>query len=551
VDYHKLPDAPELEAGVAGGEVRTEIELQLIDIWRASLRLDSLGVHDNFFFSGGDSLLALRVCARAVEAGLPITLNDMFAHQTVYRLASVIETRGASHKPNDEAGPVPLNVSQQFFLESNPDSPDHFNISSFFELRTQLSDLQWREAAAAVRNNHDSLRLRITDADGQWSAEVLDHSDVATFARIDLRGLPQEEQDRRMREESRQWQTKLSIREARLFQLVLFELGPERYDRLLAIVHHLAADGSSVPILLESLERAVRGIKNRQELGLQKPSCSWRHWVSTLKALASSPEIMQDMTYWVRPERMRFHPIPRDHKGDNIEQTTKEIIRKLNTVETDELLEAAHRFGSNVAETVLSAVVAGAGQWAQASFLNIDWIAHGREPIRSDLEVSRTTGYFSLRIPIVIENGDKESAAELLPSICESLRTLPRGGLSYGMLRYMHEDPAVRKTMSRTPQPEISFNYLGDFDFLRPATEMLVPLDISTGVARAGTHRRPCLIQVFASKERRSLQLLWRYNTAIHDQVTIEGLAERTIKALRGLASASSPAGTQCVGIPS
>jgi hypothetical protein len=353
VDYRNLPDVPEAEARGAGGEARTEIERQLIQIWRDALRLDTLGVHDNFFTSGGDSLLALRVCARASEAGLRFSLKEIFAHQTIAELAAALETRPAFAPADDETGPIPLNASQQFFLEANPPLADHFTISSFLEVRTRLSDSQWREVVVAITQNHDSLRLRFREIDGRWSAEVMDRSDVVPFARVDLRGLQQKEQDLRMHEEACQWQTRLSIREGRMFQLVLFELEPGRHDRLLAIVHHLSADGSSIPILLESLERAVRGTAAGRELRLAKPYCSWRHWVSALKALTESPLIMRDLTYWACPERMQLHPLPRDRQGENLEQTTEEIVRELNAPETNGVVEAApkHRLDRSRART--------------------------------------------------------------------------------------------------------------------------------------------------------------------------------------------------------
>jgi amino acid adenylation domain-containing protein/non-ribosomal peptide synthase protein (TIGR01720 family) len=537
IDYRSLPEGLQTEIRGSNGEPRTGVERRLIEIWRNALRLESLGIHDNFFKSGGDSLLALQACTRAQEAGLSFTLGDLFAHQTVFELAAALE-RCSITRTDDEAGPVPLNASQRFFLDARPDSPDYFNISSFFEARPRLTDEQWNHIAAAVAGNHDSLRLRFTAENGSWLAETLEHLPTIPFTRVDLRGLQQEEQDRRMRDEAQRWQAKLSISEGRMFQLVLFDLGPERHERLLAIVHHLSADGPSLPILLNSLEIAMSDVLEGRKPSLPRPSCSWRRWVSTLYSLAGSPEITGDLSYWAQPGRMELYPLPRDYCGENLERTTEEIVTLLGLADTGCLAQAASRLDAGLAEAVLSGVAVAVGQWAQTPCLSLDWIAHGREPILPELDVSRTTGYFSLRVPIIIPIKRKAEVTDVLCSVTELIRSLPRRGLSYGMLRFLNDNAEVRAMLSRTPQPEISFNYLGNFDLLRPPTRLLAPLDLPTGAARGGDQRRAGLLQVFASVEDGRLQMLWRYNTAIHRRSTVQRLAERTIEELRTLAGA-------------
>jgi thioesterase domain-containing protein len=66
---------------------RNTLERQLADIWAEALGLERVGVHDNFFALGGDSLLTIRVVHLARQAGLALTPTELFEGQTIAALA--------------------------------------------------------------------------------------------------------------------------------------------------------------------------------------------------------------------------------------------------------------------------------------------------------------------------------------------------------------------------------------------------------------------------------------------------------------------------------
>ncbi len=81
-------EQPATEAGKAAPS--SETEQVLAEIWAAVLGVEAVGVHDNFFDLGGDSILTIRIIARAHEAGLSITPRQFFDHPTVGELARVV-----------------------------------------------------------------------------------------------------------------------------------------------------------------------------------------------------------------------------------------------------------------------------------------------------------------------------------------------------------------------------------------------------------------------------------------------------------------------------
>ncbi|MEN8802539.1 MAG: amino acid adenylation domain-containing protein [Thiogranum sp.] len=93
VDYDALPD-PRPGRPVVEEVYRAPnagIEAQLAELWRAVLRVKRVGVDDNFFDLGGDSIAAIQIVAKANDAGLHLTTQELFQHQTVADLAAVVQ----------------------------------------------------------------------------------------------------------------------------------------------------------------------------------------------------------------------------------------------------------------------------------------------------------------------------------------------------------------------------------------------------------------------------------------------------------------------------
>jgi aryl carrier-like protein len=96
-----LPDTsrPELESLFVAP--RTPQEQTLAGIWMQVLHLDQVGVYDNFFELGGDSIRSIQIIAKANQAGLRLTPQDLFQHQTIAELAAVATTTFDSAPPDD------------------------------------------------------------------------------------------------------------------------------------------------------------------------------------------------------------------------------------------------------------------------------------------------------------------------------------------------------------------------------------------------------------------------------------------------------------------
>src|SRR5262249_28749689 len=95
VDRRALPapDAADL-ARSAYVAPRNDVEAQLCAIWQHVLALPRVGVQDNFFSLGGDSIVSIRVVSQARERGMSFSVKDLFRHQTVAELARELAQSG-------------------------------------------------------------------------------------------------------------------------------------------------------------------------------------------------------------------------------------------------------------------------------------------------------------------------------------------------------------------------------------------------------------------------------------------------------------------------
>jgi amino acid adenylation domain-containing protein len=101
VDRRALPapgaERPRLEAPFV--PPRTAGEKTLVAVWEEALGLQGIGVHDNFFTLGGDSIRALRVLAMARERGVEVSLQELFLYRSVAELAAALAAAGRTPAP--------------------------------------------------------------------------------------------------------------------------------------------------------------------------------------------------------------------------------------------------------------------------------------------------------------------------------------------------------------------------------------------------------------------------------------------------------------------
>jgi amino acid adenylation domain-containing protein/non-ribosomal peptide synthase protein (TIGR01720 family) len=523
---------------------RSAAEETLARIWSEVLLVERVGVHDNFFELGGDSILSIQIVARAIQAGLRLTPQQMFQHQTIAELAALAVTSAASRSQQTAVvGDVPLTAIQRRFFEECVADPHHYNQTLMMEVRRHLNADTLRRALARLLEHHDALRLRFSRGPEGWAQFNAERESNEVFEAVDLSALPEGAQGAALEEAAEKAQRSLNLSEGPLMRAVLFNLGAGRPARLLLLIHHLAVDGISWRILLEDLESAYAQLTEGATCDLGLKTASYKQWAEGLTRYAASGTLEQQLSYWLDPSCRRVSPIPVDYGGGaNTVASARRVEVELDADETRQLLQkvpaALH---AQINEVLLTALLLAQRSWSGTGCLLLDLEGHGREEAVGGGDLSRTVGWFTSVYPLRLELAQASAPAQALKEVKEQMRRIPDKGVGYGVLRYLSGE-ANGARLRDLPRAEVSFNYLGQFDQVLLNSSLFKLVKDSGGLHQSADARRRYLLDIVGSVAEGRLHMSWTYSGQVHRRASIERLAAEFVAALRSLLAHSQSA---------
>ncbi len=542
VDRAALPEPPADATGwdsVPVGTVgpRTPAEAALAGIWAEVLGLERVGVHDNFFDLGGDSILSLQIIARASQAGLRLTPRQLFEHQTIAELAAVAGVASAQRSEQPVMpGPVPLTPIQHWFFELELASPSNWSQAVLLETRELLDPLKLERTLRALLDHHDALRMRYHRSQEGWSQVNVAEEDSAVLSSMDLAGMSEAEQEATIAAATARAQGDLDLSDGPLMRAVWFDLGSERRGRLMWVIHHLVVDGVSWRILIEDLQLAYDQLARGEAVRLPPATTSFGQWAMRLESHARSSELRRELDYWLEQAGAEAPRLPVDSPGGrNTAGSARTVWTALDAEETGVLLhQVPAAYGTQINDCLLTALSESFARWTGARVLLMDLEGHGREEIVDGVDLTRSVGWFTTIYPVVLDLRQSLAPGEALKSVKEQLRAIPARGIGYGLLRYLGDDPAIAARLRALPQAEVSFNYLGQFDqALQSSPFEWIAEPIRMGHDPKGLRRH--LISVTAYVRGDRLRVGWTYSAAVHRCETMEALAQGYLSGLREL----------------
>ncbi|WP_442791741.1 amino acid adenylation domain-containing protein [Mycolicibacterium sp. ND9-15] len=454
LDKRALP-APRYTAGAYRAPV-TAIEKTLAGIYADVLGLERVGVDESFFDLGGDSILSMQVVARARMSGLACRPRDVFVEQTVARLARVAVAADTDSGDLDEGiGPVIATPIMRWLATVNG-PVEQLNQTIAVSAPTRVTEADVVVVLQALLDRHAMLRLRVDDGPDGWSltAPEVGAADAACCLEV-------------VDELSDEVLVTARSRLNPAAGSMLRALWVTSTNQLVLIIHHLAIDGVSWRILLEDINIAWAQHRAGQPVTLPATGTSFARWSSLLAQHAHRREVVKQADAWkqvaaapallgpVRPERDTY-------------ASAGQLSVTLDSELTSMLLgEVPGAFHAGIQEILL---IAFGLAWAQfvgngSVPVGIDVEGHGRhEEIASDVDLSRTVGWFTTKYPVALRvgklswpqvvTGDAALGA-VIKAAKEQLRALP-DPLTYGLLRYLNPDVELPAS-----DPPIGFNYLG------------------------------------------------------------------------------------------
>jgi amino acid adenylation domain-containing protein/non-ribosomal peptide synthase protein (TIGR01720 family) len=514
------------------------VEKILAKIWAEVLGIEKVGVHNNFFELGGDSIISIQVIAKANQVGLKLTPRQVFEHQTIAELATVASITPAFQVEQGlVTGEVHLTPIEHWFLAQNQPNPHHCSQSLLLKMQQMCDSKLLEQVVKHLIEHHDALRLRFIQNESGWQQIYASPDEISVLTRIDLSNLSQSEQQLVIESTTAKLQASLDLSQGLLIQVALFELGSQKTSHLLITIHNLVVDDVSWQTLLEDLQTAYQQISQGKVIRLPEKTASFKQWAEYLQEYAQSPEIVQERDYWLAEKHKLQRRLPVDYpEGNNAIADADIVSVSLTQKETQALLKEIHKaYNTQINDVLLTALVQAFAKWTGEQTLWVNIESNSREQICKDINLSRTIGSFTNYFPVLLEITKATEAGNTLMAVKDYLRSIPNKGVGYGILRYLNSNQEINLQMQALPEAEVSFNYLGQFDQIIPKSSLFNLAQESLGLSYSLPTKRVYLIEIKGIVVRDQLQFNWMYSKAIHRRETIATLAEYFTQALQTL----------------
>jgi amino acid adenylation domain-containing protein len=309
---------------------RTETEKALALIWSELLKVDNIGINDDFFDLGGHSLLAIRAVPRIRDVfGVEISFQILFENPTIASLSNVLiaaKRQGTVQRieRRKQFSPTPLSFAQEqlwFMDQLVPGSPV-YNVADIVDFHGEYNAEAMRRAIKELVRRHEILRTEFSHSSGQLLQIILPEMDLP-LAELDLSSLSEKEREREWTRAVREQGRKpFDLSRAPLLRVTVVHLSSNEH-RLLLTLHHILTDEWS----MEVFQRELRLLYDAFSAGWPSPlpelpiqyadfACWQREWMKGLvlesqisywkNELAGAPSILELPTDKPRPATQSF-----------------------------------------------------------------------------------------------------------------------------------------------------------------------------------------------------------------------------------------------------
>ncbi len=563
LDRSALPK-PEF-AGEVYRAPRTEAESVIAAAYADVLGVERVGVDDDFFAVGGDSLRSIQVVARVRARGVELTTREIFECRSAARLAEVATARRErvpvlAEDADGGVGPLPLPpVARQAFEHGG--GTDRFAMAMALELPAGIEAAGLAATLDAVLDRHDLLRaqraadgivarppgavraadlIRRVPCDGRWDDPAL----------LDL-----------ARAELDEATGRLDPAAGTVASFVWFS-ADSGAGRLLVVLHHLVVDGVSWRILMADLAEAWQQVRSGRAPELAPVGTSARRWASALQTEALSPEREAELAHWrdvlAAPDpQLGSRPFdPAVDVMSTVESLRVELPAAVSEAVLTTLPAAFHGTGTDV---LLAALAVAVQRWRGADGPTLVRLeGHGREEdVVAGADLSRTVGWFTSMFPARIDVRGVDAADVLaggpaagtaIKLVKEQLRGIPAKGMGYGLLRYLNPETAEQLAGYRAPQ--LGFNYLGRISGADVPEHLRAqgwgPASWSAELIPAPDRDLPALsaLEVSAVATDAGLQAVFLFAAGVLSRERTAELAQLWTEVLHGMAAHAGRGGT-------
>jgi len=309
VNRRALPAPDAFASGLQGDYVApsSPTEQLLAAIWSDLLKVDRVGVHDNFFDMGGHSILATRVISRTLEAfGVELPLRCIFESPTIAGLVEHIHAARESDQPpppplttypRDNAPPLSYAQQRLWFLARLDLDSIAYNMFGALKLEGRLHSDALERALNEIAQRHEALRTCFPLATDAPVQQILPQVRIP-LSLTDLTALTPAEQDAAVLETAvTEARRPFDLNHAPLLRANLLQLAPQTHV-LVMTAHHIIFDGWSLDVLFRELGTLYQAFVEGKPSPLPPLAIQYADYAQWQQAWLEQGVREQQLNYW-------------------------------------------------------------------------------------------------------------------------------------------------------------------------------------------------------------------------------------------------------------
>ncbi|MCE7996677.1 MAG: amino acid adenylation domain-containing protein [Roseivirga sp.] len=439
---------------------QTEKERLLVEVWSKVLDVEHVGVTDNFFAVGGDSIKSIQIISRVRNAGYEVSAKDIFISQTIRQLATRLREITLTSDQSTLTGQGALSPIQLWYFDRASVDVHHYNHAVMLHFPKGISEDFVRRIFEKLQEHHDALRTVFHRQGEELLSEIKGVDLPVSLATYYL----EEDSDSQaaILTHANEIQASIDLQGGPLMKLGLFHT--QEGSRLLIVIHHLVIDGISWRILFEDIEQAHQQLIHKKPLVLPLKTDAFQAWPGHLQAYMGTTAYEEALQYWSALSAQEFDLIKRDRiSGENIGEHSRLETITIDPEATQKLLTEVHEaFGTQINDLLLAALLLAFNKKLGLQKVMVDIEGHGREDLGTGVNISRTIGWFTSIFRLLLD-GDTEDLARYIKQIKEKIREIPNNGIDFLLARFFDQE-GRETTDGPESRPQLSFNYLGQFN---------------------------------------------------------------------------------------
>ncbi|MBB1154507.1 amino acid adenylation domain-containing protein [Amycolatopsis sp. DR6-1] len=515
IDRNALPapDGARPALGVEYVEPRNADEAAIAEIWAETLGVSPVGVHDPFLELGGRSLAATRICARVSRStGRRVSVADLFTAPTVAELA---ELAAAAPPVRDvHSGQTAISAAQHrmWFLDQLSGPSATYTMYEAYRCAGELDVEALRRALAEVVRRHETLRTTFRSRRGGPELVVSAAGEIPLTV---VDGPAEEIVDAELRRP-------FELARGPLLRCTVIRGEPGRFT-LLAVVHHIIADDTSMEIFWRDLAECYAGRASAlPELAASHAAPDQgglEYWKS---ALAGAPPAIELPDSLARPARQA-----------QLEGTVEFSVpqRVVSALEA-----AATEAGATGFMALLAAFVLDLKRATGRDDLVVGTFAGNRPSVEAEELIGLFVNTLALRVRVP---GDPA-----YPEVLAAVREAVVGGFRHQDVPFDQIVAALRppRDLSRNPVAQVAFQSLGSLSGR-------LRLDgIRAEPWRAGQGGNPFDVLVTVREHPDGLAGTLHYDRALFTEAAAKTMADRFVQVVRTVAADPATRGSELPG---